>query len=124
RIVRVLARICGGEVEGRFTLAPSPGTRIAFRIRRAEAAGADREAIRDARAIRDGARNPLAAGTFEQVGAGMIGDDESAAVAEINAVKGAAALPVAFDQRADNFGRFARGLRALQPKPDEVHPQQ
>src|ERR1700734_2456262 len=54
----------------------------------------------------------------------MVGDDESAAVPEINIVLRGATLAVAFDQPADNFGRFARRLRALESEPHEIHPEQ
>ena len=98
--------------------------RIAFDVSRAKIAGVDRESIRDACAILDPARNPLAARAFQHVSFRMVGDDKSAAVAEINIVLPGAALPVAFDQRADNFGRFACRLRALESEPHEIHPEQ
>ena len=81
---------CGSNTRRRSrtmtSLAPSASARIAFDVSRAEIAGVDRESIRDARAILDAARNPLAAGAFKHVSFGVIGDDESAAVAEINVV--------------------------------------
>src|SRR5208337_3583142 len=85
-LARVAARIRSGEVERRLALvvAPSASARIAFNVRRAEAAGVDRQSIGDARAILDAARNPLAAGAFEHVSVGVIGDDEAAAITEIN----------------------------------------
>src|SRR5208337_2586280 len=125
-LARVAARIRSGEVERRLALvvAPSASARIAFNVRRAEAAGVDRQSIGDARAILDAARNPLAAGAFEHVSVGVIGDDEAAAITEINIVLRGTALPVAFDQRADNFSRLARRLRALEPEPHKIHPKQ
>src|SRR5579862_281689 len=85
-LARIAARIRSGEIERGFAIAPSASARIAFDVSRAEVAGVDRKSIRDARAILDASRDPLTARTLEHVSFGMIGDDESTAIAEIDVV--------------------------------------
>jgi hypothetical protein len=106
------------------TVAPSASARIAFDVGRAQLADVDRKSIRDTRAILDPTRNPLSAGAFEHISFGVIGYDESTAIAKIKVVLRGTALPVALDQRADDFGRLARSLRALESEPHEIHPEQ
>src|SRR5271170_6274897 len=90
------ARIRRGKVEGRLALVPSASARIALDIRGAGIAGVDRQSIRDACALADAARDPLAARALEHIRLRMIGDDKTAAVAEIDIVLRRPALPMAF----------------------------
>src|SRR5271156_6348493 len=89
------ARIRGGKVEGCLAVVPCASARIAFDICGAGIAGVDRQSIRDACAIVDAARSPLAARALEHVRLRMIGDNETAAVAEIDVMLRRPALPMA-----------------------------
>src|SRR5579862_7708524 len=123
-LARIATRIRSGEIKRGFAIPPSASARIAFDVSRSEVAGVNRESVRDARALLDASRDPLMARTLEHISFGVIGDDESAAVAEIDVVLRGTALSPALDQCAGNFSRFARSLRALESKPHEIHPKQ
>ncbi len=118
----IAARIRSGEVE--LAIAPSASARVTLHVRRSETANIDRQSIRDTRPILDPPRNPLSSRTLEHVSIGVIGDNESATVTEINVVLPGTALSIALDQRTDNFSRLARILRALEPEPHEIHSEQ
>src|SRR5262249_9499628 len=114
----------GREIKRRFAVPPSLGSRVLAHLRRGGLAGRDADRVRDAHAVADAARGPLARRGLQDPGLSGVRDQKSVRVAPVEIARRRPALAETFDQPTDEIHPLARRGGALQSQPHQIHPEQ